>query len=177
MIGDRHNGSPMGCLCYVLKKRVRVKKNLKKKSVLPQIIGLIFLLIILVAVSAGVTLMATGKVDVEQITKKPGTPVGDIVDAEKICNQQIRGQYGRLLSAIENNERSGRYDKSSGDFRLFYRLDIFRDETRRTGTQVVYATCYIAAANGSVSQMEFLDQESQQSSGVSKRDDTNFIGL
>lgn len=153
-----------------------MKKKQKKNSVLLQIIGLVIVLILLVAISAGVTLMATGTLDVEAIATKPGKPVGDIVDAEKICNQQIREKYGRQLSSIENNERSGRYDKSSGDFKLFYQLDVFRDESRRTGTGVFYVTCYIASADGSVSQMEFLEQGDGQSE-VSKRDDTNFIGL
>jgi hypothetical protein len=153
-----------------------VKKAKKKKSILPQIIGLIVLLLLLVGASAVVILMATGTVDVEVIAKKKGNPVSEMVDAEKICNRQVRTDYTGRLNSIAHNERSGRYDKPTGNFKLFYQLEIYRDESKQTGTKVVYVTCNIASADGVIFQMEYLD-DSEEKIEALRRDDTNIFGF
>jgi hypothetical protein len=138
-------------------------------------IGLVVLLLILIGTSVGVTLMAIGTVEVE-VAKKNGKPVGDIYAAEKICHARIRLDHGETLNSINLDERSGRYDKTGGQYQLFYQLNIYRDKTKRTGVTVFYSNCYISSADGFVTRMEYLEH-GEGGSDVSKRDDTNSIGL
>jgi hypothetical protein len=153
-----------------------VKPTKKNPRIQPQIIGLIVLLLLLLGASAIVILMVTGAVDVQVLSKEKGKPVSEIVDAEKICNTQVRSDYTGRLNSIAHNERSGRYDKSTGDFTLFYQLDVYHDESKQTGTKVVYVTCNIASADGVIFQMEYLEDEEEEVEAL-RRDDTNIFGF
>ena len=152
-----------------------MKKVKRPTNIWLKIIGLVVLLLVLIGASVGVTLMAIGTLDVE-VVKKQGKPVADIFEAEKICHARIRVDHGDALNSIHLDERSGRYDKSNSEYQLFYRLNIYRDKTRRTGTAVFYTNCYISSADGFIARMEYLEH-GEAKSDVGKRSDTNFIGL
>jgi hypothetical protein len=149
-----------------------VKLTKKTPRIRSQAMGLIVLL----GASAIVILMVTGVVDFQVLSKEKGKPVSEIVDAEEICNTRVRSDYAGQLNSIAHNERSGRYDKSTGDFILFYQLDVYHDESKQTGTKVVYATCSIASADGVIFQMGYLDDEEEEAEAL-RRDDTNIFGF
>lgn len=154
-----------------------MKKVKRSSNIWLKVIGLVTLLLVLIGASVSVTLMAIGTFDVKSVvTNKNAKPVDDIFEAEKICRAQILLDHGDSLHFINTDERSGRYDKNDGEYRVFYQLDIYRDATKRTGVNVFYSNCYISSVDGSVARMEYLQQE-DGGSEVSKRDDTNSIGL
>ena len=154
-----------------------VKKVKRSSNIWLKTIGLVVFLLVLIGTSVGVTLIAIGAFDAEVAERKAkGKFVADIFEAEKICQARIRLDHGDILHSIALNERSGRYDKSGGQYKLFYQLSLYRDKTKRTGVAIFYSNCYIASANGSVARMEYVE-DGDGSSEVSKRDDTNFIGL
>ena len=153
-----------------------MKKAKRSPNVWLKVVGLVMLLITLIGVSVAVTLMAIGTFDVAEVVKKKGKSVGDIFEAEKICHARIELDYGDLLNSIELDERSGRYDKSGGEYQLFYQLNVYRDKTKRTGVKVFYTNCYISSVDGFVTRMEYLENGGGESN-VLKRSDTNFIGL
>lgn len=152
-----------------------MKKAKKTKKILWQIVGLVVLLALLVGASIVVTLMATGTIETPTIvvTYKP---VEDVVDAEKICDTQIRFDYGDRVNSIILDERSGRFNKALGEYQLFYQLNVYRDETRKSGVENIYANCYIVAAGGYAPRLEYVDPGGEKSE-VSRRDDTNIFGF
>jgi hypothetical protein len=161
---------------FILQKKVRVITANKNRNVLPQVIGLTILLLLLVCASVMVVLMMTGTVDIENMPENKDNPVSEIVDAEKICNQQVRFDYAGRLNSIVHDERSGRYNKSTDNFTLFYHLEVYRDESKQTGTSASYVVCNIASVDGSISQIEYLE-DLEEKAKASKRDDTNIFGL
>jgi len=118
-----------------------------------QIIGLICLLVALVALSTVGTLVA---LDVIQIGDKPA-PVESIVDAESVCGQRVRSDYGQKLNAISVDDRSSRYESSSGQYKMFFQLDVYRDSSKLSGVQTFYVNCFVSARQGSIARIDYLE--------------------
>ena len=127
-------------------------KSSSGRLITKQIFYLFATLFVLVAISVLATLIATRVID---LSPQGTGPVHNIADAEAICNQRIRNDHGDNVHVIAPDNLSTRFDDSVGEFKVFSEVDMFRDASKRTGTQLYYVTCKVASEDGSISRMEY----------------------
>ncbi len=150
--------------------------KVKSKSSNPiksQLIYLFVVLIVLIAISTIATLMATGTIEV---SAPPADPVENITDAESMCNQRVKNDHGAMLNAFAVDDLSSRYDAASGRFKMFYEVELYRDDSRQTGTQRFYVNCFVASAEGVIARVEYLEQKDFKGKPV-RRQHGNIFGF
>jgi hypothetical protein len=138
-----------------------------------QMLALLLFLLILIGLSALTTLVLTGNVDLNFIIDKP---IDYIVDAEKVCVRRVKADYGDEVSGLVVDDRSSYYDKSNGQYKLHYELDIFRDGSKRSGTRSFYVNCVVTADDGDIHQIVYLEKESFKPKAV-RRETGNEFGF
>ncbi len=132
-----------------------VSKAKKSNTMIYQIVGLIVLLIVLISVSTVATLTLTGTVE---IGSAKGKEIAEIIDAEQICERRMRGDHGSAISNVSVDNRSSRFDQSSGQFKLYYKLDLYRNGQRGSGVSLFYVNCFVRASHGDIARIEYLEQ-------------------
>jgi hypothetical protein len=74
------------------------------------------------------------------------------------------------------DDRSSLFDKASGRFKMFYQLDVYRDATERSGVKTVYVNCAVSAQHGTISKVEYLEQQEEQTKAI-RRQRGNAFGF
>jgi hypothetical protein len=115
---------------------------------------LLAVLLFLVAVSAMTILIATGTVD---IMAPDAPPIEYIGDAEKACDRRVKTDRGSSLSALSVDDHSSFYDESSGEFKLFYEMQLFNDSNKQSGVTTFYVNCVVSSARGVIAKMKYLE--------------------
>ena len=106
-----------------------------------QIIALIGVLILLLLVSVGSTLLATGVVKLPEPEAKPITY---IYDAQLLCDQHIRDEFKDRLKASFVDDFSSRLDESTGIYKMFYEVSVKRDVNSASGVDKYFLNCFIS---------------------------------
>jgi hypothetical protein len=130
-------------------------KAKKQSKLMYQIIGLVVVLFILISVSTVATLMLTGTV---AIPTGKASPISYIVDAEKVCVRRVRADHGAAVNAVVVDDRSSTFDESSGLYKLFYDLTLYRDGDPNAGVSTFYVNCFVSSSQGNVSRIEYLEK-------------------
>lgn len=128
-------------------------KDKKSNKVLSQLIGLVVVLVVLVAASTVTTLVATGTIEV---APEKGTPISYIGDAEQVCNQRVKQDQGSTLSSMSVDDHSSHFDEASGQYKLYYQLDLYRDAGKQSGVKLFYVNCTVSS-RGIISRIEYLE--------------------
>lgn len=138
-----------------------------------QVLSLLAILLALVAISAVATMVLTGAVEVGAVKSEP---INFIADAEKMCDARVRNDHQGVLSSMTIDDRSSLFDKASGRFKMFYQLDVYRDTTRRTGVKTIYVNCDVSGQHGTISKVEYLEQEEEKTKAI-RRQRGNAFGF
>ncbi len=133
-----------------------VKKGKQQGAFTKQVVGLVVILVILICISVIATLIATNKIEV---TGEKSKPVEYIADAENLCGQRMNEDRGDTLNMAAVDDRSSFYDKKSGDFKLFYEVEIYRDAGKQSGVNTYYVNCFVSSSSGNISRIEYLEQK------------------
>lgn len=152
---------------------VMTKKTKKTGNVFKQLLGLALVLTVLVALSTMATLVVTGVVEIEE---EKGQPVNDIADAEGVCNARVEKDYGDSVSVSMVDDRSSHYDHSSGQYKMFYQVDLYRDVSRQTGVKTFFVNCFVSSSRGVVSRVEYLEQADFKAKPL-RRETGNIFGF
>lgn len=137
-----------------------------------QVGGLVVLLLILMTSSLVTGLMVTGIIDINPEKKRTVSNMGD---AMSICDNAIQEDHGALLQAFALDDLSSHGDKESGGYRLYYELNMYRDNTRQTGVNRFYVNCFVSA-KGRIKRMDLLEDKSFVPRAL-RRSKGNAIGL
>lgn len=137
-----------------------------------QVGGLVALLVMLMTTSLVTGLMVTGIIDINPENKRVVSNMGD---AMSICDSAIQEDHGALLQAFALDDLSSHSDRESGGYRLYYELNMYRDNTRQTGVNKFYVNCFISA-KGRIKRMDLLEDKSFVPRAV-RRSKGNVIGL
>lgn len=131
----------------------KTAKDKKKSNQWQQIIILLVVLVVLVVISLMTALVSLGVIDLG--SNQP--PVNSLVDAEPLCEAQIRDDYSDQLNSFFVDDRSSRHDTTAGEFKLFYQIQVYLDETKTGGVQMYHVNCFVSAERGTVSEMKYYE--------------------
>ena len=148
------------------------KERRKKVTSHVQVIGLVFLLFALMTTSVVTTLMATGMIDISSVA---GEPVNSMTDAQLICDKALQAEHGDQLQMFSMDDLSSHSDGNTGDYNLYYELNMFRGVGRQSGVTKFYANCFVTAS-GRVRQMDLLEEADYVPKAV-RRTKGNAFGL
>jgi hypothetical protein len=138
-----------------------------------QIIGLIVVLMVLIAISTLATLAVTGKVE---LAIKTGAPISHINEAESACSNRIKQDHLGNINSIALDDRSSRYDQASGQFKLFYHVEIYRNGNKQSGVSHFYTNCFVSSDDGMVWRIEYLEELDFKAKPI-KREQGNPFGF
>ena len=126
------------------------KKPAPQKNFI-QIAGLIGLLIVLISISVGSTLLATGVVS---LSESESQPIAYIYDAELVCDQYIREEFKERLKGAFVDDFSSRLDDSTGVYQMFYEISVKRDVNTPSGDDNYFLSCFVNS-NGRLTAFDF----------------------
>jgi len=149
-----------------------VKKSGPSRVVIAQVVGLIILLVILIIVSVTTGLLATGQIEMPEA--KP--QVSSMLTAQDICDEEINKDKGAMLNSYVVDDLSSRYDAAMGKFKVFYQIELYLDQSRKTGTAIHYVNCFVSARRGVITQMDYMESKSFVPKAV-RRTNGNPFGL
>ncbi|MGH1440000.1 MAG: hypothetical protein ACRBBR_07830 [Cellvibrionaceae bacterium] len=137
-----------------------------------QVGGLVVLLMMLMTTSLVTGLMVTGVININPENKRVVSNMGD---AMSICDGAIHDEHGSLLQTFALDDLSSHGDKESGGYRLYYELNMYRDNTRQTGVNKFYVNCFVSA-KGRIKRLDLLEDKSFVPRAL-RRSKGNAIGL
>lgn len=142
-----------------------------------QVVGLVFLLFSLMVTSVVTTLMATGVID---IASKESTVVSSIMDAQFICDKELKMEYGDKVQTYTVDDLSSRADDKRGGYKMYYELTMYPGDKekgirRNTGVNMYYANCFVSST-GLVRQLDLFEEKSYVPK-AGKRTKGNDFGL
>ncbi|MFT6389503.1 MAG: hypothetical protein ACJAUP_002896 [Cellvibrionaceae bacterium] len=117
--------------------------------------GLILLLVMLMVTSIVTGLMVTGVININPDNKQVVSSMGD---AMSICEGAIQDEQGALLQAFAVDDLSSHGDDASGGYRLFYKINKYRDVSRQTGVDRFYVNCFVSA-KGRIKRLDFIEDK------------------
>jgi len=133
---------------------VAKKSKTSKRKTNWQVVALIALLVCLLSISVVSTLMVVGVVEYE-----PQRPVlGSMMDAEKMCNDLIKEDHPQSLSSFAVDDFSSRFDEQTGQYQMFYEVDLKRDVNKPSGVQKYYLNCFVTSL-GRVTTFDMLKEQ------------------
>lgn len=121
-----------------------------------QIIVLVGLLLALICLSIATSFIVVVGPDEEE--EASFRSVRSIMDAMRLCENRIDVDYGSRLQTAIFDDRSSFSDTSSGLFKLFYEVHLFREESKRSGITGYYATCFVSGT-GEVKKLNLSQQK------------------
>ncbi len=120
-----------------------------------QLGGLVFLLLALMLTSMITGLMVVGVIN---INPQNNVMVNNMGDAISVCDDAIKDEYRDLLQAFNVDDLSSLRDPESGGFKLYYDVNIYRDETRRTGVQSYFVNCFVSS-KGRLKRLDLIEDK------------------
>lgn len=99
------------------------------------------LLLGLLSISVVSTLIAVGVIKLEQ----PTQAMNSIVDAENMCNGLIRQDYQANLSSFHVDDFSSRFNADTGQYMMFYEVELKRDMNTPSGVNKYFLNCFVSA--------------------------------
>lgn len=150
-------------------KKTDKKAGSEKTS---QIVILVIVLLLLVAVSVVTVLIATKKVD---ILASAAPPIKYVGEAERACGIRVKKDQGDMVSTMSVDDHSSFFDEASGEFKLFYELDVFNG-SKQAGVKKFYVNCVVSSARGVIDRIEYLE-EFEYKEKVIRREKGNAFGL
>ena len=122
------------------KKAVAKKVKATKAKRDWQVAALIVLLLGLLSISVFATLMAMGVVKYDQ----PRVSLGSMLDAENMCNGLIKEDHQENLSSFVVDDFSSRYNEQTGEYMMFYEVELKRDVNNPSGVDTYFLNCFVS---------------------------------
>ena len=147
------------------------KPKKSKSSGLWQVVGLVVLLVCLLSVSVVSTLMAVGVVKFEQDLQ----PMGSLMDAENMCNGLIREDHQENLSSFVVDDFSSRFNEETGQYMMFYEVELKRDVDNPSGVDKYFLNCFVSS-KGRLSVFDIFEERTFVPKAI-KRTSGNAFGM
>lgn len=149
----------------------KASKENKSKNLM-QIVVLIIALVILILLAATATLVSLGVIELGS----SNPPVKSLIDAELLCDTEIRNDYEETLSSFFVDDRSSRFDNKEGKYKLFYQMQVYRDGNKKGGVETYYVNCFVSSAKGAVTDMRYYEDRDFTGKPI-RRTKGNAFGL
>ncbi len=134
---------------------------------------LIVVLVLLIFTSVAATLMVTGVLSIDE---GPKTDVASILDAQYVCDDDIKREYGKRVRAFYPDDHSSRFDARKGLYLMFYELHLYDNSATKKEIKKFYVNCFVSPKKGRVVNLELLEHTEDKPKAV-RRTKGNAFGL
>lgn len=90
-------------------------------------------------------------------------------DAVLACQRSTRSSYGTRVRGLFTDNHSSRFDEKQYLYKIFLKMDLYDDETRRGRAH--HVNCFVRSSNGAISKFEVYAMEE------GRPVDTNMFGM